>query len=259
MRFLSRDRFLVDLSGQCAIFACMSENNKLAVYANTRKRENTLIRNVYGFMALGLALTSVVAYFASTSEAVLRYFLLNPVGSIVLVVAQLAVVFILSSRIERLSTTSAMLCFFGYSALTGISLSSIFIAYTSLTIWKAFLSTALMFVGMTVYATVTKRDVSSWSRYLVMGLWGLIIASFVNLLFGSTMIDLVISIVGIVVFMGLSIWDTRRIVEMNREYGSEMTYAEHTKLGIIGALNLYLDFLNIFLYLLRIYAAADRD
>lgn len=237
----------------------MSQNNKLVVYANTQQRENSLIRNVYLFMSLGLLLTAAVAYLASNSMTVVRFFLLNPVGSIVLVVAQLAVVFFLSARIERLSTSAATLCFFGYSALTGISLSAIFIAYAQITIWKAFLTTALMFVGMTVYASVSKRNISSWSRYLMMGLWGLIIASLLNFLFRSTMLDMIISLVGIVVFTGLTIWDTKRVVEMNREYGAEMTREEHTKLGIMGALNLYLDFLNIFLYLLRIYAAADRD
>lgn len=234
-------------------------DTKLTVYANTRQRENTLIRNVYGFMTLGLVLTAAVAWFAAHSETVIRFFLLNPVGSIVLMVAQLALVFYLSSRIEHMGTGTATICFFAYSALTGISLSAIFIAYAQITIWKAFLTTALMFAGMTVYATLTKRNVAGWANYLVMGLWGLIIASLVNMLLGSTMLDMVISLVGIVLFTGLAIWDTRRVVEMNREYGSEMTAGEHTKLGIIGALNLYLDFLNIFLYVLRLYAAADRD
>ena len=240
------------------ILGYMSDT-KLTVYANTQKRENTLIRNVYGFMTLGLVLTAAVAWFASHSETVISFFLLNPVGSIVLIVAQLALVFYLSSRIERLGTGAATLCFFGYSALTGISLSAIFIAYAQITIWKAFLTTGLMFAGMTVYATTTKRNVAGWGSYLVMGLWGLIIASLVNMLLGSSMLDMVISLVGIALFTGLTIWDTRRVVEMNREYGSEMTASEHTKIGIIGALNLYLDFLNIFLYVLRLYAAADRD
>lgn len=234
-------------------------NTKVTVYRNTVERENSLLRNVYLFMTAGLGLTALVAWSASTSEAVLRYILLNPVGSIVLVVAQLAIVFFLSSRVETMKTGTALAAFFGYSALTGISLSAIFIAYAHLTIWKAFLTCALMFVGCSVYASVTKRNVASWGGYLLMGLWGLVIAGLVNLFLGSSTMDFIISLVGIVVFMGLTIWDTRRMVEMNREYGAEMTSEEHTKLGIIGALNLYLDFLNIFLYLLRIYAASDRD
>ena len=234
-------------------------NNNLTVYKNTIERENSLIRNVYLFMTAGLALTALVAWFASTNEAVLRYILLNPFGSIILVVAQFAIVFFLSSRVENMRTGSAIAAFFAYSALTGISLSSIFIAYAGLTIWHAFVTAALMFVGCSVYATFTKRNVARWGSYLVMGLWGLIVASLVTLFFRSGFLDFIISLVGVVLFMGLTIWDTKRIVAMNQEYGAEMTSTEHTKLGIIGALNLYLDFINIFLYLLRIYAASDRD
>ena len=237
----------------------MAENTNIRVLANTQKRENTLLRNVYLHMSLGLLVTALVAFAASTSETVIRLVLLNPAGSILLLVAQFALVFILSSRVERFSTGAATLTFLGYSALMGLSLSSIFLAYTDAVIWKAFLTTGLMFAGMTVYATTTKRNVAGWGSYLVMGLWGLIIASLVNMLLGSSMLDMVISLVGIALFTGLTIWDTRRVVEMNREYGSEMTASEHTKIGIIGALNLYLDFLNIFLYVLRLYAAADRD
>ncbi len=237
----------------------MTENTNIRVLANTQKRENTLLRNVYLHMSLGLLVTALVAFAASTSETVIRLVLLNPAGSILLLVAQFALVFILSSRVERFSTGAATLTFLGYSALMGLSLSSIFLAYTDAVIWKAFLTTALMFVGMSVYATVSKRDMTSWSSYLVMGLWGLIIAGLVNLFIGSTVLDMIISVVGVVVFTGLTAWDTKRIVAMNREYGAEMTKEEHIKLGIIGALDLYLDFLNIFLYILRIYAAADRD
>lgn len=234
-------------------------NTNLTVYANTQKRENTLLRNVYGFMTLGLVLTAVVAWLSSTSPAVYRIFLINPFGSIILLIAQFALVFFLSARLEKLSTAAAVLCFAGYSALTGLSLSAIFIAYAHATIWKAFLTTSAMFVGMTVYATFTKRNIASWGNWLVMGLWGVIIATMINLFLGSSTFDIIISLVGVVLFTGLTIWDTKRVVEMNREYGSEMTHEEHTKLGVIGALNLYLDFLNIFLYLLRIYAATDKN
>ena len=225
-------------------------NTNLKVIGNVRERENTLLRNVYGYMTIGLILTAAVAYFASVTPAVINLFLLNPVGSIVLIIAQFAIVFFLSSRVERMS---------GYAALTGISFSAIFIVYAGTTIWKAFLTTALMFAGMTVYAAVSKKNIAGWTRYLMMGLWGVIIATLVNMFLGSSTLDLIISLVGIVLFVGLTVWDTKRIMEMNREYGSEMTVSEHTKLGIIGALDLYLDFLNIFLYVLRLYAAADRD
>ena len=234
-------------------------NTNLKVIGNVRERENTLLRNVYGYMTIGLILTAAVAYFASVTPAIINLFLLNPAGSIVLIIAQFAIVFFLSSRVERMSTGAAVTAFFAYAALTGISFSSIFIVYAGTTIWKAFLTTALMFAGMTVYAAVSKKNIAGWTRYLMMGLWGVIIATLVNMFLGSSTLDLIISIVGIVLFVGLTVWDTKRIMEMNREYGSEMTVSEHTKLGIIGALDLYLDFLNIFLYVLRLYAAADRD
>ena len=116
-----------------------------------------------------------------------------------------------------------------------------------------------MFCLLTVYANVTKRNIASWSTYLMMGLFGIIIASTINLFFGFKSVDLLISILGIIIFMGLTIYDTKRVVDMNNEYGSQMTEDEFTKIGIIGALNLYLDFLNIFLYLLRLFASSRRD
>lgn len=235
------------------------KETRLTVYANTAERENSLIRNVYLFMAAGLLVTGAVAFFASSSAFLNRFFLMNPFGVIILCVAQLALVFSLSSRVERMSTTSALVTFFAYSALTGLSLSSIFIVYPVALIWKAFVTTALMFGATSIYATVSKKNPASWSRYLMMGLTGLLVAMIFNMIFFSTWLDLAISVLGVVIFTGLTIWDTKRIVSMNREYGAEMTREEHTKLGLIGALDLYLDFLNIFLYLLRIYAAADRD
>ena len=116
-----------------------------------------------------------------------------------------------------------------------------------------------MFGGMSVYAMVTKRNLSGWGNYLIMGLWGLIIASLIGLFFHSTMFELVISFIGIALFLGLAAYDTQRVKAINDQYGSEMTSDEFTKLGIIGALNLYLDFLNIFLYVVRILGLSRRD
>lgn len=236
----------------------MSEAKQVKVLANTRKRETTLLRNVYGLMSIGLLITAAVAYAASSSQTILSL-TLSPMGLLVLVVVQFGLVFALSSRTERMGVGAALGCFILYSAVTGLTLSVIFLAYTSAVIWKAFLTTAVMFVGMTVYANFSKADIASWGRYLVMALWGLVAASLINLFMGSGTLDYIISIIGVVVFTGLTIWDSRRIIEMNREYGAEMTSEEHMKLGCVGALNLYLDFLNIFLYLLRIYAASDRN
>ena len=154
---------------------------------------------------------------------------------------------------------SAQLCFFAYSILTGVTLSSVFLVYTGASIAKAFVTTCLMFGGLTVYAGVTKRNIASWGTYLMMGLWGIIIAGAINMFFGFRSVDLLISVLGVVVFLGLTVYDTKRVLDMNREYGSEMTEDEYVKLGVIGALNLYLDFLNIFLYLLRLFSSSSRD
>ena len=117
-----------------------------------------------------------------------------------------------------------------------------------------------MFLGASFYAFVTKRNVASWGSYLMMGLWGMLAALVINMFFpGSSTMTLIISVVGVVLFLGLTIYDTAKVKSINDTYGSEMNQDEFVKIGIIGALNLYLDFLNIFMYLLRIFGAQSRD
>ena len=236
----------------------MAETN-LSVLQNTQARANGLLKHVYGYMFVGLLLTSVFSFLVSQSSRAVAFIYSNPFVTIILCVAELALVFYLSSRIERISMRSAQLCFFAYSILTGVTLSSVFLVYTGASIAKAFVTTCLMFGGLTVYAGVTKRNIASWGTYLMMGLWGIIIAGAINMFFGFRSVDLLISVLGVVVFLGLTVYDTKRVLDMNREYGSEMTEDEYVKLGVIGALNLYLDFLNIFLYLLRLFSSSSRD
>ena len=236
----------------------MAETN-LSVLQNTQARANGLLKHVYGYMFVGLLLTSVFSFLVSQSSRAVAFIYSNPFVTIILCVAELALVFYLSSRIERISMRSAQLCFFAYSVLTGVTLSSVFLVYTGASIAKAFVTTCLMFGGLTVYAGVTKRNIASWGTYLMMGLWGIIIAGAINMFFGFRSVDLLISVLGVVVFLGLTVYDTKRVLDMNREYGSEMTEDEYVKLGVIGALNLYLDFLNIFLYLLRLFSSSSRD
>lgn len=236
----------------------MAETN-LSVLQNTQARANGLLKHVYGYMFVGLLLTSVFSFLVSQSRRAVAFIYSNPFVTIILCVAELALVFYLSSRIERISMRSAQLCFFAYSVLTGVTLSSVFLVYTGASIAKAFVTTCLMFGGLTVYAGVTKRNIASWGTYLMMGLWGIIIAGAINMFFGFRSVDLLISVLGVVVFLGLTVYDTKRVLDMNREYGSEMTEDEYVKLGVIGALNLYLDFLNIFLYLLRLFSSSSRD
>ena len=236
----------------------MAEPN-LSVLQNTQARANGLLKHVYGYMFVGLLLTSVFSFLVSQSSRAVAFIYSNPFVTIILCVAELALVFYLSARIERISMRSAQLCFFAYSILTGVTLSSVFLVYTGASIAKAFVTTCLMFGGLTVYAGVTKRNIASWGTYLMIGLWGIIIAGAINMFFGFRSVDLLISVLGVVVFLGLTVYDTKRVLDMNREYGSEMTEDEYVKLGVIGALNLYLDFLNIFLYLLRLFSSSSRD
>ena len=236
----------------------MAETN-LSVLQNTQARANGLLKHVYGYMFVGLLLTSVFSFLVSQSSRAVAFIYSSPFVTIILCVAELARVFYLAARIERISMRSAQLCFFAYSILTGVTLSSVFLVYTGASIAKAFVTTCLMFGGLTVYAGVTKRNIASWGTYLMMGLWGIIIAGAINMFFGFRSVDLLISVLGVIVFLGLTVYDTKRVLDMNREYGSEMTEDEYVKLGVIGALNLYLDFLNIFLYLLRLFSSSSRD
>lgn len=235
----------------------MRENKEL-VLRDVKLRENALMKNVYLWMILGLAVTAGIAFFVSTSEAALRFIFLNPIVTIAIFIAQLVLVMVLSGRVERLSTGAAVGTFLGYSALTGVTLSSIFLAYTGTSIAIAFMSALSVFIGGAIYGAVTKKDLRSWGGYLTMGLFGLIIASLLNMLFRSSGLDLIVSVIGVVLFTGLTAWDSQRVSDINREYGPSMTSEELTKLGILGALSLYLDFLNIFLYLVRIVGRSDN-
>lgn len=231
---------------------------KAIILRDVKLRENALMKSVYLWMILGLALTAGVSFGVSQSMTLVRYILFNPVVTIIVFIAQIALVMILSGRVERLSTGSAIALFLGYSALTGVTLSSIFIAYTRTSIAIAFVSALSVFAGGAIYGTVTKKSLKSWGGYLMMGLFGLIIASLLNMFFSSSAFNFLVSIVGVVLFTGLTAWDSQRIAEMNAQYGPDMTNEELTKIGILGALDLYLDFINIFLYLVRIFGRSDN-
>lgn len=232
---------------------------KSIVLRDVKIRENALMKSVYLWMILGLAITAAVAFFTSQSATLLRYLVLNPFVTIAVFIAQLVLVMVLSGRVERLSTGAATAIFLGYSALTGLTLSTIFLVYTGTSIFTAFIAALSVFAGGAIYGAVTKKDLRGIGGYLTMGLFGLIIASLLNMLFRLSALDFLISIVGVVLFTGLTAWDSQRIADINRQYGSEMTSEELTKIGILGALNLYLDFLNIFLYLLRIFGRSDNN
>jgi len=233
--------------------------NKQTVLNNVVARERSIVKSVYLWMTAGLGVTGVVAFFLASNPSLMRALIGNGMGLLLVVIGEFALVFYLSSRLEQMSQSSAIGAFLAYSALTGVMLSTIFTVYTGALIYKTFLTTALMFAGMSIYAMGTKRDLSGMGYYLSMALWGLIIASLVNFLFRSSGFDYILSFLGVGIFLGLTAYDTQRIVRMNDQYGSSMDEDTFTKMSIIGALSLYLNFLNIFLFLLRIFGRSNNN
>jgi FtsH-binding integral membrane protein len=202
-------------------------------------------------MTIGLAATGAVSFYVSTSLAVLgALFGYGFVPLIVLSLAELGIVFFLSAKVMTLSPSTASALFFVYSVLNGLTLAPIFLLYTDESIASTFFISAAVFGGMSVYGTVTKRDLTSWGSFLAMGLWGLLIAIVVNMFIGSYRANLVISIIAVIVFTGLAAFDTQKLRRMAAEsgYGGDA----RDNLAILGALALYLDFVNIFIHLLRI-------
>lgn len=228
-------------------------DKKAQMLSTVSLRERSILKNVYLWMSVGLALTGVVSYVVAKASSLASLFLQSGFGFFILIIAQLGIVLFLTSRLEKMSATSAIISFGLYSIITGITFSIFFYIYTIETISRAFFTTAAMFGGMSLYGMTTKRDLSSVGHYLIMGLWGIIIASVINFLLRSDALNYFISIIGVLLFLGLTAWDTQKIKAMNDSYGSEMDEELYIKLSIMGALILYLDFINIFLYLLRIF------
>ena len=218
-------------------------NSKDIILHDVKIRENVLLRNVYLWMIAGLAVTAAVSYALSTSASFIRFFYSNPLVVIGAFIAELVLVMVLSGRIERLRTGSAIALFLAYSAVTGLTLTS----------------AAAVFAAGAIYGAVTKKDLRGIGGYLSMALIGMLVAMLINMFLGSSAFDLLISAVGVLLFTGLTAWDSQKISDMNRSYGTMMTNEELTKVGILGALDLYLDFLNIFLYLLRIFGRSSDN
>lgn len=205
---------------------------------------------VYNWMTAGLAVTGVLAFYVSNSETMMNIIHGNPIVPIVLIVAQLGLVIYLSGWIQKMSASQATGVFMLYAGLTGLTFSFIFLAYTASSITSAFLVTAGTFAAMSVYGYTTKKDLTSWGSFLFMGLIGIIIASLVNMFLQNEAMHWIITYAGVLVFVGLTAYDTQKIKNMNI-LGNEGT-DEDTREAIIGALTLYLDFINLFLMLLRI-------
>ncbi len=220
-------------------------------------RERNILRNVYIWMTGGLALTGVIALGIASSPGLVRALAGTPLLFFGLIIAELGLVVYLSARIMKMSPEAATMAFAGYAALNGVTLSLIFLAYTGAEISLAFFTAAGMFAGMSLYGMTTRTNLSGIGHYLIMGVWGIIIASIINMFLGSSTLYYLISYVGVAVFLGLTAYDTQVIKRWNQEYGSRVDEGMYVKLSILGALKLYLDFINLFLFLLRIFGSRD--
>ena len=202
---------------------------------------------VYGWMCAGLAITAVTAWVVASSPALVQTIAANSALFWVLAIAQLAIVFVLSARVQQLARSTASILFVVYSALTGVTMAFVLVAFTGESVATTFLVTAGMFGALAAYGTVTKRDLGGFGQFLFMGLMGVVGASIVGLFWHSDAFQFVLSIIGVFVFAGLATYDAQRLKAMALQApaGQASSYA------IVGALALYLDFTNLFLFLLR--------
>ncbi len=210
---------------------------------------NSVMRRVYFKMFLAMIVTAVTSVFVAGNEAILTMIFSNRMAPIVLLVLQVGVVLVLSGRIHKLSTGAASLLFYLYSVLTGVTLSVILLVYTASSIAQTFFITAGVFAAMSVYGYFTGNDLSRFGSIMFMALIGLIVCSVVNIFLKSSTMDWIISFAGVLIFIGLTAWDTQKIKQMTAYADASMA----GKIATIGALNLYLDFVNLFLYLLRFF------
>lgn len=214
-----------------------------------------LMRKVYVWMALALVITGVTAYGVASSPSLLMTIYSNQAVLWGLIIAEFVLVIAISAAINRLSLSTATMLFILYSALNGATLSSIFVLFDIMTIGKVFFITAGTFGVMAFYGYTTKRDLSSMGKILFMALLGLIIATLVNMFMKSATFDYILSYIGVLVFTGLTAWDTQKIKQMLQTQYDMSEGAQ--KLALLGALTLYLDFINLFLYLLRIFGRRE--
>ncbi|MEJ5359722.1 MAG: Bax inhibitor-1/YccA family protein [Desulfobacterales bacterium] len=221
-------------------------------------RVNSFVRSVYNWMAIGLGLTGLTAFYVAGSPEILRFIFGSGFVFFGLIIGQLALVFTISSRIYRMQASTATALFLLYSILNGTTLSSIFLAYAQSTITNAFFVCAGTFVACSIYGYTTKRDLTSLGGFFMMGLIGIIIASLVNMFFQSSAVSTIVSYIGVLVFVGLTAYDTQAIKNMALTQPEDIDAGAVRKGAILGALKLYLDFINLFLMLLRIFGS-NRD
>ncbi|MCR8917687.1 Bax inhibitor-1/YccA family protein [Bacteroides sp. ET225] len=228
----------------------METNNLVKSIAN-RTAQTALFRSVYVWMTLALAITGFVALYVAKSYTLINAMAQNSMMFWILLIAEVGLVMFLSARIHRISFTTATILFILYSVLNGVTMSVLFMVYTMSSIATTFFVTAGTFGATALYGYVTKKDLTRIGSLCIMGVIGLIIASLVNLFLQNSMMDLVISYIGVLLFVGLTAYDSQKIKQLLS--GDDVEVNETTqKIALMGSLTLYLDFINLFIYLLRI-------
>jgi len=217
------------------------------VSAAAAERVSAFLRAVYGWMCVGLGVTAVVAYAITASPAVVQTIASNHLLFLGALVAELGLVFYLSARVQTLTPNAATLLFLLYSGLNGVTLSVVLLAYTGASIATTFVVTAGMFGALAAFGSTTKRSLAGAGQFFYMGLVGLVLASILGLFWHNDALQFLISIVGVIVFTGLTAWDAQRLKHM----ATELPEGRSGAYAIVGALSLYLNFINLFLILLR--------
>lgn len=227
------------------------ENNFVEKLEAKQSLTGMLFRKTYLWMTFALVITALSAMVVAKSPALIQMIYGNSFGIWAIVIAELALVWFLSARIMKMSLASAGLMFIVYSVLNGAMLSAILFVYSPACIYKTFFITAGTFASVSLFGYLTKKDLSRMGSIMFMALIGLIIATVVNIFVHSSMLDIIISYVGVIVFVGLTAWDTQKLKSLYEE--AEEANDSVLKMALLGALSLYLDFINLFLYLLRIF------
>ena len=227
-------------------------------YHNTQSQAvqtaSSVMKRVYSKMTLGLLVTAFISLFCASSHGYMSFMLSHSFFYWGLMLAEIGIVIYVSARLTRMQSSTATMLFYIFAAINGMALAPIFLIYTMTSIAKTFFICAGTFGAMSVYGYFTTKDLTKWGNFLLYALFGLIIASLVNIFTKSTQLDWIISIAGVLIFIGLTAWDTQKIKQM--ALTTPPAYIGH--LATIGALSLYLDFINLFLYLLRFFGS-QRD
>jgi FtsH-binding integral membrane protein len=218
------------------------------------ERVTSFLRSVYGWMCAGLAITAGTAVVVAATPAVVETIATNRWMFWAIVIAQLGIVFVLSGRVQTLASSTASLLFVAYSALTGLTLSFVLLAFTGESITTTFLVTAGMFGALAAYGTFTRRSLAGWGQFLFMGLIGVVLASIVGIFWQSSALQFVITFAGVIVFTGLTAYDANQL----RAMALSLPDGRVASFAIVGALKLYLDVINLFLMLLRILGDRRR-